>query len=220
MSSRTLQMTDDLHAYLLTTGVREPDVARRLREATQSLEMARMQISPEQGQFMAFFVATMGVRRALEVGTFTGYSALRVAQALPADGLLVCCDISDAWTSIGRPYWDEAGVADRIDLRLAPAGDTLQALRDDGHEGTFDFCFLDADKTGYAAYVEHAHALLRVGGVVAIDNVLWSGRVLPGGDDEPDTVALRALNAALVDDDRWDLSMLPIGDGLTLLRKR
>lgn len=220
MSARTIPMTEPLHAYLLAHGVREPEVARRLRDHTQTMEMARMQISPEQGAFLGFLVRALGVRRAVEVGTFTGYSALVTALALPADGQLVCCDVSREWTDVGRPYWQAAGVADRIDLRLAPAADTLAALRAEGLDGTIDFAFVDADKPGYATYIDLLHGLLRPGGVIGIDNVLWSGRVADPADTSEDTVALRALNAALATDARWDLSMVPIGDGLTLLRKR
>lgn len=220
MSARTLTMTDALHTWLVDHGVREPSVARRLRDRTAELPMARMQISPEQGQLMAFLVRSLGVRHALEVGTFTGYSALRVALALPDDGTLVCCDLSEEWTAIGRPYWEEAGIADRIDLRLGPADNTLAALRAEGRDGTFDFAFLDADKTGYAAYVEQAWHLLHRGGVIGIDNTLWSGRVLEDDPEDDDTRALKALAAALHADERWDLSLVPIGDGLTLLRKR
>lgn len=220
MSARTIPMTEPLHAYLLAHGVREPEVARRLREHTQTMEMARMQISPEQGAFLGFLVRALGVRRAIEVGTFTGYSALVTALALPEDGQLLCCDVSREWTDVGRPYWQAAGVADRIDLRLAPAAETLASLRAEGLDGTVDFAFVDADKPGYAAYIDLLHGLLRPGGVIGIDNVLWSGRVADPADTSEDTVALRALNAALATDARWDLSMVPIGDGLTLLRKR
>ncbi|MCB9679954.1 MAG: class I SAM-dependent methyltransferase [Alphaproteobacteria bacterium] len=220
MSRRSLQLDDTVHDYLIAVGVRESEAAARLRARTATHPRAQMQISAEQGQLMAFLVRALGVRRAIEVGTFTGYSALRVAEALPADGALLCCDVSTEYTDVGRPFWAEAGVADRITLRIAPAVDTLAALVDAGEAGTWDWVFLDADKTGYAAYVELAHTLLRTGGVVAIDNVLWSGTVADPSVVDDDTVALRTLNAALHGDARWDLSMVPIGDGLTLLRKR
>lgn len=220
MSSRTLGLDDRLHAYLLAHGVEETDTARRLRERTSTLEMARMQISPEQGQFMDWLVRALGVRRAVEVGTFTGYSALRTAQALPDDGELLCCDVSEVWTAIAREAWAEAGVAHKIELVLAPAADTLRARLEAGAAHRYDLAFIDADKEGYATYVELVHALLRPGGVLLLDNVLWSGRVADASDSTPDTTALRALNSALVTDARWDRVMLPVGDGLTLLRKR
>jgi predicted O-methyltransferase YrrM len=182
--------------------------------------MAGMQISPEQGQFMALLAELIGARRAIEVGTFTGYSALCVAQALPADGKLIACDISEEFTSVARRYWAKSGIADRIELRLAPALDTLKSLLADGGAGSFDFAFIDADKTQYDAYYEAILKLLRPGGLVTIDNVLWSGAVADGRKRDADTIALRALNEKLKSDKRITLSMLPIGDGLTLARKR
>ncbi len=220
MSARTLGLDDNVHAYLIAHGVQEPEAARALRERTAALPMARMQISPEQGQLMDWLVRALGVRRAIEVGTFTGYSALRTALALPEGGELLCCDVSEEWTALARAAWEEAGVAHKITLVLAPAGDTLRQRLLDGEAGTWDLVFLDADKGGYATYVELAHRLLRPGGVVLIDNVLWSGRVADANDTEPDTVALRQLNTALATDERWDRVMTPVGDGLTFLRKR
>lgn len=221
MSARTIALDDALYAYLLAHGVREPEVASANREATQgSHPLARMQISPEQGQLLDFLVRLTGARRVIEVGTFTGYSALRIALAMPEDGKLLCCDVSEEHTRAARASWADAGVSERIELVIAPAADTLSSRVADGESGSWDMMFVDADKTGYATYVELAHKLLRVGGLVAIDNVLWSGRVADPADTSDDTVALRALNAALVADARWDLVMLPIGDGLTLLRKR
>lgn len=220
MSSRTLNLDDSLYGYLKENSLREPDVLRRLREETAGLPMGRMQISPEQGQFMALLIGATGARRCLEVGTFTGYSALACALALPADGELVALDTSAEWTAIGRRYWEEAGMAGRIRLLLGPAAATLRRLRADGRDGTFDFMFVDADKPGYADYVEQGWHLLRPGGLIAIDNVLWSGRVADPAATDDDTAAIRALNAALHVDERFDLSMLPLGDGLTLLRKR
>lgn len=221
MSRSTLGLSETVQDYVLSHGVREHPVAARLRQWTAEHPMARMQISAEQGQFMAWLVKALGARRALEVGTFTGYSALVVALALPEDGRVVACDVNEETTAVGRRHWDEAGVGHKVELRIAPAVETLDALIAEGAE-PFDLVFLDADKTGYARYVEQAHALLRTGGAVLIDNVLWSGRVAepPADDDGEDTVALRALNAALHADARWDLSLLPVGDGLTLLRKR
>ncbi len=221
MTARTIQLTDRLYDYLLRVSLRELPVQRRLRDETAALgSAADMQIGPEQGQLMALLVRLMGARAALEVGTFTGYSALAIALALPADGRLVACDVSAEWTAIARRYWAEAGVADRIDLRLAPALETLAALRADSAEGTFDVAFIDADKENYQRYFEDALALLRPGGLVMIDNVLWGGAVADPHKSDPDTDGIRALNEALHDDDRVDLSLLPIGDGLTLARKR
>lgn len=220
MSTRTLNLDDRLHDYLLAVGVREPEVLARLRAETARLPMARMQISPEQGQFMALLVRLTGARRCLEVGTFTGYSALACALALPPDGELIAMDVSAEWTAIARRYWAEAGVADRIHLRLGPAAETLAGLAAGGGAGTFDFMFVDADKTGYGRYLELGLKLLRPGGLMAFDNVLWSGRVADPADQDEDTVALRALNDQLHRDGRVDISLVPIGDGLTLARKR
>ncbi|MBL8202484.1 MAG: class I SAM-dependent methyltransferase [Chromatiales bacterium] len=220
MSSRTLNLDDRLYAYLQRVSLREPDVLFRLRKETARLPMAVMQISPEQGQFMAFIIRLMGARRCLEVGAFTGYSALACALALPPDGELVTLDISEEWTAIGRRYWDEAGVSGKVCLQLGPAGESLRRLRREGREGSFDFMFIDADKPGYPDYVEQGFHLLRAGGVIAIDNVLWSGHVADPDVSDPDTMALRNLNAWLHADRRFDLTMIPIGDGLTLLRKR
>lgn len=221
MSRSTLGLSETVQDYVLTHGVREHPVAAALRAWTAEHPLARMQISAEQGQFMAWLVEALGVRRAVEVGTFTGYSALVVALAMPDDGRIIACDVNEETTAVGRRHWEQAGVASKIDLRLAPAVETLDALIAEG-AGPFDLFFLDADKTGYARYVEQAHALLRPGGVVLIDNVLWSGKVAapPAEDDGDDTIALRALNRALHADERWDLTLLPVGDGLTLLRKR
>ena len=179
-----------------------------------------MQIGPDQGQFMALLVELMGARNTLEVGTFTGYSALAMALALPNDGRLVACDVSEEWTAIGRPYWEEAGVADKIDLRLAPALETLDALLAEGLAGTFDFAFIDADKEGYEAYFERALELIRPGGLIALDNTLWEGKVLDPQVTDVNTEAIRRINTKLARDERVTLSLLPIGDGLTLARKR
>jgi caffeoyl-CoA O-methyltransferase len=220
MSSRTIPMTDRLYDYLLKVSLREPPLLAALRAETAKLPMAGMQISPEQGQFMALLAELIGARRAIEVGTFTGYSALCVAQALPHDGKLIACDISEEFTSVARRYWAKSDIADRIELRLAPALDTLKSLLAGGGAGSFDFAFIDADKTQYDAYYEAILKLLRPGGLITIDNVLWSGAVADGRKRDADTVALRALNEKLKTDKRITLSMLPIGDGLTLARKR
>ena len=219
MSSRTIRMTDAVDAYLRRVSVRETAVQRRLREETAALDAAGMQISPEQGQLMRMLAGLVGARRAIEVGVFTGYSALSVALALPDDGELVACDVNEEWTAIARRYWSEAGVASKIRLRLAPALETLDALVREGRAGEFDMAFIDADKTSYALYYERCLALLRPGGLVLVDNVLWGGSVADDDDRSEDTVALRAFNDRLGDDSRIELCMLPVGDGLTIARK-
>lgn len=220
MTNRSINLDDRLYAYLLEQSSRENDIMRRLRERTASHELARMQIAPEQAQFMALLIELIGARRIIEIGTFTGYSAMAMAQALPADGQLICCDISAEWTAIGRPFWREAGVESRIDLRIAPALETLDDLIEQGQQGRFDMAFIDADKTAYADYYERCLVLLRTGGLVLIDNVLWSGRVIDDEADDEDTRAIRAFNEQLHHDRRVSLSLLPLGDGLTLAMKR
>ena len=220
MSSKTFTLSDDLHAYLLSVSSREPDVLRRLRDATAELPAARMQISVEQGQFMRLLVELMGARRTLEVGVFTGYSGLSVALSLPDDGRIVACDVSEEYTNIARRFWEEAGVAHKIDLRLGPAGNTLDALLAGGEVGAFDFAFIDADKSNYDHYYEQALQLVRPGGLIAIDNTLWSGRIANPSVQDEDTIALRRLNEKLHADERVSLSLVPIGDGLTLARRR
>jgi predicted O-methyltransferase YrrM len=219
MTARTLNLDDALYQYLLDVSLRETLLQRRLRDETQALPMARWQIAPEQGQFLALLVKLTGARRLLEVGTFTGYSALCMASALPQDGSLICCDIPGDYNAVALRYWREAGLAERIDLRLAPALETLDDLERQGQGGTFDLIFIDADKANYPAYLEHALRLLRGGGLVMFDNTLWSGRVLEAQPQSEDTRAIQALNRALKDDRRVDLSLLPLGDGLTLCRK-
>ena len=220
MSTRTLPLDDALYDYLLAASLREPPVLERLRAETSGMTDALMQISPEQGQFMALLIKLIGARRCLEVGTFTGYSSLAVALALPDDGRILACDIDEDFTAVARRYWHEAGVAEKIDLRLAPALDTLQAEIEAGAAGTYDFAFIDADKENYAGYFEACLTLLRRGGLMAVDNVLWSGKpAQPDADDEL-TEAIRAFNAQLHVDERVDISLLPLGDGLTLARKR
>jgi caffeoyl-CoA O-methyltransferase len=220
MTRRTKPLTDEVYEYLLDVSVREPDILRRLREETTPLEQAAMQIGPEQGQLMALLVELLGATRVLEIGTFTGYSALAMALALPESGRVVACDVSEEWTRVARRFWAEAGVSHKIDLRLAPALETLDALLADGRAGDFDFAFIDADKENYATYFERSLELVRVGGLVAIDNVLWSGKVADPEVTDADTQAIRSLNAKLKDDERVSLSLVPIGDGLTLARKR
>jgi predicted O-methyltransferase YrrM len=220
MSSRTLQITPALYEYLMKFGVRESPAAAALRVETAKLPMAMMQISPEQAGFMQMIVKLLGVRRALEVGTFTGYSALAVAEAMPNDGRLIACDVSEEWTSIGRRHWERAGVAHKIDLRIAPAVATLDQLIAAGAGNTFDFAFIDADKSNYDNYYERALKLVRVGGLIGIDNTLWNGAVVDESRQDADTKAIRALNAKVHADARVDVVLLPIGDGLTLARRR
>jgi caffeoyl-CoA O-methyltransferase len=220
VSNRTIALDDRLYAYLLANSLREPEVLRRLRAETLTMARASMQIAPEQGQFMALLVRLMGATRIVEIGTFTGYSTLAMALALPAHGRVIACDVSDEWTAIARRYWAEAGVADRIDLRLQPALDTLDRLIADGEAGRFDIAFIDADKENGLNYYERALTLLRPGGIVLIDNTLWNGSVADPARDDGETAAIRALNAALHGDERIDLSLLPLGDGLTIARKR
>ena len=219
MTNRTLNIDDHLYQYILDVSLREHPVLAALREATRSQPRAGMQISPEQGQFMAMLIKLIGARQTLEIGVFTGYSALATALALPPDGRIVACDINAEFTDIGRRHWEKAGVADKIDLRLAPATDTLDQLIAEGRSGSFDFAFIDADKTNYDNYYERCLQLLRVGGLIAIDNVLWDGDVARPAQDA-DTAALQALNIKLHADERVDLSLLTIADGLTLARKR
>lgn len=220
MSNRTTPLTDRLYAYLLAQTLREPDVMRRLREETARLPEANMQIAPEQAQFMALLVELMGARKALELGTFTGYSALAVALALPEGGRLVTCDLSEEWTAVARRYWREAGVEARIDLRLGPALETLDGLIAGGEAASFDFAFIDADKRRYDAYYERTLVLLRPGGLVTIDNVFRDGTVAEPAERDAGTEAIHALNQKIHGDERVSLSIVPIGDGLTLARKR
>jgi predicted O-methyltransferase YrrM len=220
MSTRTISVDDRLYDYILRVSVRETDLMRRLRAETAKMPEGGMQVSPEQAQFMAFLVEALGVRSALEVGVFTGYSSLAVAQAMPPGGKLVACDLNDAWTRIARKYWREAGVEDRIELRLGPGLDTLAQLSREGRDGTFDFAFIDADKESYVSYYEKCLALVRKGGIIGFDNVLWSGRVADPADHAQSTECIRKLNAHLTNDARIALTLVPIGDGLTLVRKK
>lgn len=211
---------EDIRQYLLSASLREPPVLRRLREETDRSERAGWEVSPEQGQFLALLVQTTGARQIIEVGVFAGYSALWLALALPEDGRIIACEISEQYTHIARRYWKEAGVENKIGLRIGPALDTLRGLLTEGQRGRFDFAFIDADKINNDAYYECALELLRPGGMIAVDNVLWSGRVLDAQSTEPDTLAVRAFNQKLLSDPRVSISMVPIGDGLTLALKR
>lgn len=220
MSTRTFTLSDELYAYLLSASLREPEILRRLREETATHPRAGMQIAPEQGQFMALLVTLMGARKCLEIGVFTGYSSLCVALALPPEGRITACDVSAEWTATARRYWAQAGVAEKIELRLAAAIDTLDALIRTGHSGSYDFAFIDADKESYLSYYERCLTLLRPGGLIAVDNTLWSGKVADSNNEDTDTVALRRFNSTLRDDERILLSLIPIGDGLTLAIKK
>lgn len=208
-----------IYRYILDSSLREPPVLTRLREETAAMPRAQMQVAPDQGQFLGLLVRLTGARRIVEIGTFTGYSSTAMALALPADGRITCCDVSEEYTAVARRYWAEAGVAGRIELRLAPALETLDALIAGGEAGRVDMAFIDADKSNYAAYYERVLTLLRPGGLVAVDNVLWSGRPLDPSQADEDTQAIRAFNAALKEDGRVALSMLSIADGLTLAVK-
>jgi predicted O-methyltransferase YrrM len=219
MGARSL-LPDDIERYVGETITKETPLQKRLRAETAKLPMAMMQIGPDQGALLALLVRLIGARRTLEIGTFTGYSALTVAQALPEGGKVIACDVSEEWTAIARRYWREAGLADRIELRLGPAAETLKALLEAGGAGSFDFAFIDADKSGYDTYYELCLRLIRPNGLIAIDNVLWSGAVLDPKKRDADTAALRALNLKIRDDARVDSALLSVGDGLMLARKR
>jgi len=218
MSRGTVQVDDRLAEYLDATNRPETPTQLKLREDTGRMSNAGMQIGANQGSFMAFLVRLIGAKNCLEIGTFTGYSALTVAEALPPDGRLTCCDVSREWTDIGRAAWEEAGVADKIDLRLGPAGETLDRLIVHGGANCFDFAFIDADKENYDRYYEQCLILLRTGGLIAIDNMLWDGAVADPGDTSGSTVAIRALNAKLRNDPRIDFALIPVGDGIALAR--
>jgi predicted O-methyltransferase YrrM len=220
MSNRSIGLDPGLYDYLLRASLREHPALARLRADTASHPRVNMQIAPEQGQFMALLAKLIGATHCIEVGVFTGYSSLAVALALPQRGRLVACDLSEEYTDLARPYWEEAGVTAKIDLRIAPALQTLDGLLAEGGAGGYDFGFIDADKGAYADYYERLLTLVRPGGLIAVDNTLWNGAVADAGNDEPDTVAIRAFNEKLRDDERVDLSLVPIGDGLTLARKR
>jgi len=220
MPKQSIGLDNQLYNYLLSVSLREPEILLKLRQETASHPRSGMQISPEQGQFMRLLVELIGAKKALEVGVFTGYSSLSVALALPDDGKIIAADVSEEFTAIARRYWQEAGVADKIDLRLAPALETLDQLLATGQAETFDFAFIDADKENYDAYYERSLQLIRPGGLIAIDNVLWSGKVADPQYQDESTQAIRALNEKLHHDERVTLSLIPIADGLTLAIKR
>ncbi len=218
MGKKTLPLNDRLYDYLLSVSLNETPLLRALREETDQLEAAAMQISADQGQFMALLLKILNARRVIEIGTFTGYSALVMALALPDDGEIICCDTSVEWTDIAQRYWADAGVDRKINLRLAPALETLDGLIAEGQQNSFDFAFIDADKVNMPNYYESCLQLVRPGGLIAVDNVLWGGAVIDPENQAADTVAIREFNDMLKGDDRVDLSLVPIGDGLTLAR--
>ena len=219
MSNKTLSLNNSLYEYILSVSLREPEVLARLRAETLQQPMSMMLSAPEQGQFLALLAQLIGARKCLEVGVYTGYSTLWVALALPHDGSVLACDVSEKWTAIARRYWEEAGVAERIDLQLAPALETLDRLLAADQAGSFDFAFIDADKENYPDYYERTLQLLRPGGLMVIDNTLWSGAVADTSRQDPETCAIRALNDLVHADDRVQMSLLPVADGLTLARK-
>ncbi|HTS84711.1 MAG TPA: class I SAM-dependent methyltransferase [Usitatibacter sp.] len=218
--SRHLKLDDRLYDYIVDHSLRDHPVLAQLRKVTAGMKWGGMQIGPDQGQFMQLLVKLVGARNCIEIGVFTGYSSLAVALALPPGGKIVACDVSEEWTAIGREHWKKAGVEDRIDLRLGPATETLDALLAGGGAGKYDFAFIDADKPSYLAYYERCLKLLRAGGLIAIDNTLWSGDVAKPDKTDENTVAIRAVNDALHRDERIDVALLPVGDGVTLARKR
>lgn len=220
MSYKTLQLTEPVYEYLLNTSLREPDVLRRLRAETERHAHGHMRISPEQGQLMRLLVEIIGAKRAIEIGVFTGYSTLSVALALGPDGKLVACDRNAEWPAVGQPFWQEAGMDDVIDLRIAKAEQTLADMIAGGEAGSYDFAFIDGDKKNYGVYYEQCLTLVRPGGLITIDNVLWDGRLTDDADQERATNAIRALNENIHGDERVSISMLPIGDGFTIVRKR
>lgn len=219
MTSKFTPLSDNLYAYLVENWLREDTVLAQLRKETAGLEMARMQIAPLQGQFMSLLVTMLGAKKILEIGTFTGYSALAMARALPQEGSIVCCDISEEWTNIALKYWHRAKVDSKIQLRLAPALDTLDdLLKTEAH--SFDLAFIDADKENYDSYYEKCLELLKPGGVLLLDNVFWGGSVTDASDQEKDTIAIRHINRKIHDDDRVEIAIVPIADGLTIARKK
>ena len=220
MSSSTVGLSNELRKYMLDVSFRDDDILRQLREETSTLKEAQMQISPEQGALLSILTKILNAKKTLDIGVFTGYSSLVVARELPNDGLVVACDTSIEWTSIAKKYWKLAGVDNKVDLHLAPAIETLEKLIEDGQGSTYDFSFIDADKINYQSYYENSLILVKPGGIIAVDNVLWSGQVIDESDSEPATRAIRSFNEKLYQDDRVSISMVPIGDGLTLAYKK
>lgn len=219
MSRQSLNLTPELYEYMLAVSLREPAILKRLREETAHLEEANMQISPEQGQLLQLLVGLLQAKNIIEVGTFTGYSALSMAMAMPDEGKLICCDVNQSWTDIARRYWDEAGQSEKIRLHLAPATETLEGLLAKGNEGKYDIVFIDADKVSYERYYELSLRLLRMNGLMVLDNTLWGGAVIDTDDQSASTLAIRKINKMIVADERVEVSLLPVSDGLTLIRK-
>lgn len=220
MSGQYINLTPQIYNYLIQSSVHEHEILKQLRERTSQMSMSQMQISPDQAQLMQLLVKLIYAQRTLEIGVFTGYSSLAVALALPKEGQVIACDINPEWTDIAKEYWEKAGVSDKIDLKLAPAEQTLKELVDAGEEETFDFIFIDADKKNYQLYYELSLSLVRPGGLIVIDNVLWSGQVVDSTNDDPDTIAIRDFNRFIAADDRVFISMIPVRDGLTLAMKQ
>ena len=220
MSSTTIGLSNELRKYMLNVSFRDDEILRQLREETLTLKEAQMQISPEQGAFLSILTKILNAKKTLDIGVFTGYSSLVVARELPDDGLVVACDTSIEWTSIAKKYWKLAGIDNKVDLHLAPAKETLEKLIEDGQASTYDFSFIDADKINYQSYYENSLVLVKPGGIIAVDNVLWSGQVIDQTDFEPATRAIRSFNEKLYQDNRVSISMVPIGDGLTLAYKK
>lgn len=219
MSNQTINLSDTLYQYMLSVSLREPAILKSVRETTHQLSSHSMQISPEQGQLMAFLIKLIGAKKALELGVYTGYSSLAVALALPEAGKIIACDINTETTSIAQDFWQKAGVTQKIDLKLAPALETLDNLIKENHSNSFDFIFIDADKQNYLNYYERSLMLLRPGGLILVDNVLWSGRVADTHPHDKQTLAMRAFNQAIYQDKRISMCLIPIGDGLTMVRK-
>ena len=220
MSSSTIGLSNELRKYMLDVSLRDDEILKQLRDETAKLKEAQMQISPEQGAFLSILIKVLNAKKTLDIGVFTGYSSLVVAKELPDDGLVIACDTSIEWTSIAKKYWKLAGVHKKVELHLSPAKITLEKLIEDGQESTYDFCFIDADKINYQSYYENSLKLLKPGGIIAVDNVLWSGQVIDKNDSSPATRAIRLFNEKLYQDDRVSISMVPIGDGLTLAYKK
>jgi predicted O-methyltransferase YrrM len=220
MGKNTLELNDSLYDYLLSVSLHEDEVLQALREETRQIDMHIMQISPDQGQFMALLVKLTGAKKILEVGTFTGYSALAMARAMPEEGELVACDISESWTNVAKKYWQQAGVTEKIKLHLAPAEETLKKILKNNAADSFDMAFIDADKKNQWTYYECCLELLRPGGVILVDNVLWNGSVINEKDESEDTEAIRLFNKKIYKDNRVEISMIPVGDGITLARKK
>lgn len=221
MSNQSIGLSDSLYQYLVANSVREPEILTQLRAETAQHPLMNMQISPEQGQLMGLLVQLIGAKKCLEVGVFTGYSSLVVALNLPADGQIIACDVSDEFTSIARKYWQAAGISNKINLYIAPALETLDQLLANGEANSFDFAFIDADKNNYAAYYDRCFQLVRQGGLILVDNVLWYGRVAdPTMDKDARTQAIKDINQQIYHDDRVQISLIPIGDGLTIARKK